>query len=120
MTNGKIFFDTYAFFGIINGTVSYAGFQEASAVTTIFNLAELSYAMKREGKKQADEYTKKYWRFLTEVTTEDISNASNLRLEKKALSMPDAIGYTIAKRLGIKFLTGDKEFERMENAVFVK
>ena len=120
MIEGKFFFDTYAFFGIINGMESYSGFAHAIAVTTIFNLAELNYAMKREGNKEADSYTKKYWPLLAEVKAVDISNAVKLRLEKKALSMPDAIGYTVAKRLGIKFLTGDKEFVQMENVEFVK
>ena len=120
MTDQKIFFGTYAFFGIINGVPSYSGFQGASAVTTIFNLAEMNYAMKREGKKEAEEYTRKFWAFLTDVTSDDISNAANLRLEKKALSMPDAIGYIVAKRLGLRFLTGDKEFEKMGNVEYVK
>ena len=34
--------------------------------------------------------------------------------------MTDCIGYIIAKRLGMKFLTGDKEFEGFENVEFVK
>ena len=35
-------------------------------------------------------------------------------------SIPDAIGYTIAKKYNIRFLTGDKDFEGMENVEFVK
>ena len=41
-------------------------------------------------------------------------------MANKKLSIPDAIGYTVAKRLGIKFLTGDKEFEHMEDTEFIK
>ena len=34
--------------------------------------------------------------------------------------MVDCIGYMTAKRLGVKFLTGDREFEGMDNVEFVK
>ncbi len=34
--------------------------------------------------------------------------------------MTDCIGYIFAKQLGIKFLTGDKEFENLDNVEFVK
>ncbi len=51
-----------------------------------------------------------------------IEMASRLKLQYKRrnLSMTDCIGYTIAKNLGIKFLTGDKEFQDLENVEFVK
>ena len=39
---------------------------------------------------------------------------------KKDISMTDCIGYFLAKSLGIKFLTGDKEFENMKDVEFVK
>ena len=38
----------------------------------------------------------------------------------KKLSIPDAVGYTIAKKHGVKFLTGDRDFENMENVEFVR
>ena len=41
-------------------------------------------------------------------------------LNKRKLSMTDCIGYMMAKQWGIKFLTGDKEFEDMENVEYVK
>ena len=40
--------------------------------------------------------------------------------KKKKLSMTDCISYFQAKELGIKFLTGDKEFQNLENVEFVK
>lgn len=51
-----------------------------------------------------------------------IEGASRFKLQykKRNLSMTDCIGYILAKKLGIKFLTGDKEFEDMENVEFVK
>ena len=39
---------------------------------------------------------------------------------KQDLSMTDCVGYVVAKRLGVKFLTGDKEFRNFQNVEFVK
>ena len=41
-------------------------------------------------------------------------------LKNKDMSMPDAIGYVIAKRLEIKFVTGDNDFKDIPNVEFVK
>ena len=32
----------------------------------------------------------------------------------------DAVGYTIAKKLDIKFLTGDMAFQKLENVEYVR
>ena len=117
----RYFFDTYAFFEIMEGNQHYADFQNATGATTIFNLAELNYALKREkGKHVADDVTKKYAPFLTEVTLQDILAAMDERIKNKKLSIPDAIGYVVAQRLGIPFLTGGKEFKNMANVIFVQ
>ena len=115
------FFDTYAFFEIINGNPSYKSYTDAQIITTLFNLAELNYGLKkRMDKQKADEYTDKYSKFIVEVSIEDIKKAMDLKSGNKDLSIPDAVGYIIAKKHGIKFLTGDNGFEDMENVEFVK
>ena len=43
-----------------------------------------------------------------------------MKSKNKQLSIPDAIGYIIAKKLNIKFLTGDERFRNFENVEFVK
>ena len=40
--------------------------------------------------------------------------------KKQNLSMTDCISYIMSKNLGIKFLTGDKQFQNLENVEFVK
>lgn len=40
--------------------------------------------------------------------------------KRKDLSYADCIGYTYAKRHGMKFLTGDRQFERMQNVEYAK
>ena len=61
-----------------------------------------------------------FFDFVVDVRLADIKNAMDLKTTKRNLSIPDAVGYTVAKRLGIKFLTGDTDFEDMENVEFVK
>ena len=115
------FFDTYAFFEIIQGNPNYKKYEEANAITTIFNLAELNYGLKKEKSKEtADEITEKYRVFLVDVTLDDIKEAMNLKVKNKQLSIPDVVGYTISKKFNAKFLTGDKEFKDMVNVEFVK
>ena len=119
--NEIFFFDTYAFFEVINGNKNYKPYADVRFVTTIFNLAELNYNLKKEkDKKIVEEYTDKYSKFIVEVTIEDIKKAMDLKSTKRNLSIPDSIGYTVAKRLGMKFLTGDKDFENMDNVEFVR
>jgi len=36
------------------------------------------------------------------------------------MSMADCISYIQSKEVGVKFLTGDKEFEDLDNVEFVK
>ena len=115
------FFDTYAFFEVINGNPKYEVYTKFQVVTTIFNLAELNYGLKKKmNKEKSDNYTEEYYRYLVDVSLEDIKMAMDFKTINKHLSIPDAIGYTVAKRLGVKFLTGDNDFKDMENVEFVR
>src|SRR3989338_11653387 len=120
MTEETVFFDTYAFFEAVEGNPAYEKFCIFNIVTSIFNLVELNYAMKREkGKEIADKYLDKYISLVVSIISEDIKNATDLMLKNKDMSMPDAIGYVIAKRLEIKFVTGDNDFKDIPNVEFV-
>lgn len=119
--NRAFFFDTYAFFEILRGNLAYYKYHEAVVITTIFNLAELNYNLKKEkGKSVSDAITEKYSHFLVDVTLNDLKEAMDLKIGHKDLSIPDAVGYTVAKRLAVKFLTGDEDFKSMPNVEFVK
>ena len=116
-----MFFDTYAFFEIIRGNSKYEKYDNENAITTIFNIAEFNFALKREFDIQtADTYTDKYSQFIIDVEVEDVKKAMTFRIKYRKLSMPDAIGYIIAQKYGIKFLTGDEEFKDFPNVEFVK
>ena len=115
------FFDTYAFIEIIRGNTNYKKFEDVPIITTVFNLAELNYILKKEmNKERADSYTEDYSIFLVEVTLEDVKTSMDFKTKSRGLSIPDCIGYTIAKKFGAKFLTGDSGFEKLPNVEFVK
>ena len=121
MSETLFFFDTYAFFEIIRGNPAYEDYEAADAITTIFNLAELNYALKKEKNKEvADKITRQYELFLADVKLQDIMEAMDLKTGNRHFSIPDAIGYVVAKRNNAKFLTGDGAFKDMPNVAFVK
>ena len=49
-----------------------------------------------------------------------LANAFRIANKKRKLSYIDCIGYIIARLRNIKFLTGDKQFEDLENVEYVK
>jgi uncharacterized protein len=119
--NETFFFDTYALIEIIRGNQNYLRYIKSRAITTIFNISELNYALKKEHpKKIADELTNKYKSCTIKVLWEDIIGAMDLKTKHRNLSIPDAIGYTVAKRYNSKFLTGDEDFKDFDNVEFVK
>ena len=114
------FFDTYALFEVLAGNKNYAKYTQVQGILTVFNLAELSYNLKKEQGKKADEVVELYKSFLVDVTIDDIKKATDLKVIHKALSLPDAVGYVVAQRHNVKFLTGDEGFRNFPNVEFVK
>ena len=115
------FFDTYAFFEILRGNPSYSQYTNVRIITTIFNIAELNYNLKKEKNKEtADAITDKYKQYIVPLIIDDIKKAMDIKIKQKHLSIPDAIGYIVAKRHNVKFLTGDDDFKSFDNVEFVK
>lgn len=119
--NNIYFFDTYALIEIIRGSQNYKPYIDCGIITTIFNLAELNYNLKKEmSKETANKHTEKFSEFAVSVSIEDIKQAMDLKSLNRNLSIPDAVGYIIAKKHSVKFLTGDAYFKDMANVEFVK
>ena len=116
-------FDTYAIIEIIKGNKNYDNYLDIEVVINTFILAELTYYLiKTLGLDKTSYYIDKYKKFVRSTDSEIIKQAMLFRYKhkKKKLSMTDCISYFMAKELGIKFLTGDKEFKNLENVEFVK
>ena len=73
-----------------------------------------------------EEIAKKYFLYFKKnmvlINDKYIFAASKFKLKyvKKCLSYADCLGYIIALKNDMKFLTGDKEFENLENVEFIK
>lgn len=117
------FFDTYALWELLKKNPNYAKYADCTIVCTCFNAYEFYATLRREFSKEIAE---KYVGFLedciVEVSIKDIREAVEMKKKYNAqdVSFIDCMGYIKAKELGMKFLTGDKEFEQMANVEFVK
>lgn len=123
MPKDVYFFDSYAIIEIILGNENYKKYLNSIILTTKLNLFEVFYALLKDiGEKEANLCLDKYYGFAIEFSKDVIKKAAEFRLQnkKRNLSMTDCIGYILASVYGIKFLTGDREFENMENVEFVK
>ncbi len=123
----RYYADTYALVEILRGSPAYERYAGRELVTSKFNLLELAYALTRDyGKEKAVGVLKMVRAFITIIkpADEDYAEASVLRIELKKqgknLSLIDALGYVLAKRLKIPFLTGDREFEELDDVEYVK
>ncbi len=120
------FFDTYALVELNRGNPNYARFKGSKIIITLLNLMEFySYLLKEISKEIAENKFKTYLDNCIDITPEIIKDAVEFRIRfiektKFKISYIDAIGYIIAKKLNIKFLTGDNAFKYLDNVEFVK
>ena len=118
------FWDTYAIIELENGNPKYLEYSNYPAILTIFNLAEVYWVILNQfGEEKADEIFEDYRPAVVEIDDETLKQAIKFRkkvYKNKKISYADAIGYIYALRNNLVFLTGDKEFEGLENVEFVK
>lgn len=118
------FFDTYAFFEIINGNPNYEKYKkDVAIITTKLNLMELHYGLLLSYRKEtADYYFDSYSKFVIEITDDIIKLANEFKkvMKTRNLSYVDCVGYVLAKSRNIKFLTGDRQFKDLDNVEYVK
>ncbi|MBS3171495.1 PIN domain-containing protein [Candidatus Woesearchaeota archaeon] len=119
----KYFFDSYAIVEIVAGNQSYSKFINEPVTITIFNLAEIYWsAILNLEEKKAEEIYETYSACIKTISDEVLKEAIKFRKKhkNKDLSYTDCIGYIYALKNNMKFLTGDREFEAMENVEFIK
>ena len=118
MTN--YFFDSYAIIEILNASEKYMKFINSDFITTKLNLFEVYYKLVQLSEEKANSFLSLYAAKTVDFDEAVITEACKLKLSNKKLSMTDCIGYMVALKAGLKFLTGDKEFKDMQNVEFVK
>ena len=123
----RYYADTYALLEILKGNPAYERYAGEELVTSEFNMLELAYALTRDyGEEKAVKILRVVRAFVTiaQPRDEDYARASRLRLELRKqgrnLSLIDALGYVLAKRLNIRFLTGDREFIDLDGVEYVR
>ena len=117
------FFDTYAIIELMKNNPNYEKFKEFEIITGIMNIGELyNIILRTKGKESADSWFKSCDFELLELTPEIMVKSIYLRFANKSknISAADAIGYVTSLKHNLKFLTGDKQFEKMMNVEFVK
>jgi len=117
------FYDTYAIMSLMEGDENYKPYKSNIITTSIFNLAELYNIFLRSHGKQTADYWARTLNFnFIEIDKDSIIEAVRFRFinKKENLSLTDCIGYVLAIKNGLKFLTGDEKFEDKEGAEFVK
>lgn len=122
MMNNSFVYDAYAIIEIIEGNENYEYYIDKGIIINNFIYAEICYILTRKGYPNADKYLDRYKKYIINIDADLIKSAMIFRYQNKdkRMSMTDCISYFQAKQLKIKFLTGDKEFEDMNNVEFVK
>ena len=123
MISNEIFlYDTYALIELLNKNKYYENYADKDIIINEFIFSEFCYQMHVLNVDNPQQYLDEVKSAVIKPTLEIIKKAMEFRYKnkKKKMSMTDCISYTMAQDLGIKFLTGDKEFENMEGVEFVK
>ena len=117
----KYFFDTYALIEITKKNPNFSVYFDEDITTSIFNLIEFYYCILRDlGEHEAKFAYNNFKNSIVEINDETIFEAMKLKLKNKNLSYVDCLGYNLALKNNLKFLTGDKEFKNMDNVEFVQ
>jgi len=122
MTDDVFLYDTYALIEIFNKNPRFEKYVDKDIKINELIFAEFCYKLFLENVPNADRYIEELMPVVITPSFEVIKEAMQFKVinKKKGMSMTDCISYIQAKNLGIKFLTGDKEFENMDNVEFVK
>lgn len=120
-------FDSYAIIEVLRGSKNYAKYAISNQFLTnkLFLAEAYFYFIKNGLTDKADEVFESFSAHSIEIPDDVIKKAMHFRFEfnknrKKKVSYADAIGYEQAKYNGIKFLTGDDQFEKLPSIEYVK
>ncbi len=106
---------------MVRGNPRYKRYLAAELRTSVWNLVELYLASLRDrGEAEARRHFDRFRSIAVEPEDEWLFEAMALKARRPKLSYADTIGYTIARRLGARFLTGDEAFRRLPDVEFCR
>ena len=115
--------DTYALVEIKLGNPKFKDYLKSNFIIVDLILAEFySVLLREENEDVADYWFKKLEGYSVSVNKEILIEAVKFRHKhkKSKISFFDAVCYIFALKKGYKFVTGDKEFENLDNVEFKK
>ena len=121
----RFFYDSYAVLAYLSDNPKYRSyFEENDGFLTKLNLMEICYrTLEVHGTRAASQVTNAFSKYIIDFSVSDIEGSMKLRLKLRKsgcdISYADALGYFLALKSNVKFLTGDKWFEGQEGVEFV-
>lgn len=120
----KYFWDSYAVVELIKGNINYINYSDYPIKITIFNIVEIYwFALNEYGVEKANNIFDNLKSCILKISDEILKEAIKFRKEvykNKKISYADAIGYIYTIKNNLRFLTGDKAFEDLDNVEFVR
>lgn len=115
------FFDAYALLRWHAGSASYARFEGEPIITERGHLYEFSRAVfKTQGAKAVMPALSGLRANEIHPQGADFVDAMKLKVRHPRLSNADALGYVLARREGLRFLTGDTAFKKLVGVEYVE
>ncbi|AFU57860.1 putative PIN domain protein [Candidatus Nitrososphaera gargensis Ga9.2] len=121
------YYDSYTIIEFLDKNQKYKEyFTEHRGILTALNLMEVSYSLQKHfGFRSTAEHLEPFLPYVVTFDLSDIDAAMKLRLaleknKKLNISYVDALGYHLAKKHNVLFLTGDRHFKGLDNVEFVK
>ena len=117
-----MFFDSYAILEIINQNEAFLKFKDEEIITNTLNFSEVYYSLLRiYNKKTADYWASNLNCIFIDITKEIVMEAAEFKYnhKKQKLSYADCIGYVTALKNNLLFVTGDKEFSKFKEVLFM-
>ena len=105
----------------MRGNPRYRRYLAAELRTSVWNLVELYLAILRDrGEVEARRQFARFRTIAIDPEDEWLFEAMGLKVRRPKLSYADAIGYTAARRIGARFLTGNEAFRRLPDVEFCR
>jgi predicted nucleic acid-binding protein len=123
----RVFYDSYAVLAYISGEKAFAKYfeRQPSGALTKLNLIEIYFrAAKLHGHEAARQVIDRFSKYLIDFDIDDIAGSMKLREElmksRMDISYVDALGYYLARKMRIPFLTGDRQFADLAGVKFAR
>lgn len=117
----RFFFDTDAMIGILLNSPGLEPYADAEIVTERGHVYELvNYLAKERPARDVLPIVGALREERLEPTNDDLLAAVKLRRQHRRLSAQDALGYVVARRAGLRFVTGDSAFRGLPGVEYIR